>query len=373
MLKANSFKSLTEEFLNCIAGSDSVYLYGYSNLSRNAYHILKRVYGLKIKGIVVTHLPKSLDQNVDYVFDAASIDLMNSMVIISTNSIFWNEIRENVKDKCKSVFYYTEEVDEIIKNNLNELPLIETRFLNICVGQACNLKCRDCVNFAPYAKRENLRYPIEKIIGDIDLLLPYFSRIDTLHIQGGEAFLYTDLYDLLSYLSSTYDSIIGKIQIATNGQIIPDEKILTLLANGKFEVRISDYKHISNPECLLRELENRKIPYRIYEFAGNRGKWNDSGGLHFAQPDECDSEEKILRCRWCTCYTLENHKVGRCGRSIPAITVQKISPKDKDYLYIDKDISIEMVRNYFMFIKPMEACRYCKGSNGPEIEAAIQM
>ena len=47
----------------------------------------------------------------------------------------------------------------------------------------------------------------------------------------------------------------------------------------------------------------------------------------------------------------------------------------KHNIYLDDGIknSIEEVGKYFMFIKPMECCKYCKSSNGEPIPAAIQI
>lgn len=124
---------------------------------------------------------------------------------------------------------------------------------------------------------------------------------------------------------------------------------------------------------LIKELKDRKIPYRVYKFAGKSGKWSDSGNRFYIEPDYEDTMSKVLNCRWCTCYTVENHMIGRCARSIPALTVQGIERREEDYISIDQDLTIERLRNYFMFIKPMEACRHCKGAGGEEIEAAIQI
>ena len=177
----------TSDFLEAIERVNSVYIYGYSNMSRNAYSILKSIFGEKIKGFVVSALSKKTSALKDKVFEEDHIVFGNSMIIIATNMIFWEEISEKIKGKCKYLFYYTEEMDTALLQMCGKIPMIETRFLNICVGQACNYRCKDCANFAPYAKTDHLRYPIGSIVEDIEKLFPFFSKIDTLHIQGGGA------------------------------------------------------------------------------------------------------------------------------------------------------------------------------------------
>ena len=372
-LNTNEFKIGVEEFLNVTNEFPQIYIYGYSNISRNAFFLLKNVFGNKIKGILVTHMKLAYKSNSITVLEVKDVDLFDSAVIVATNSIFFEEIQRELKDKCKIVLFYDEQIDKQLIKMSKGIPLVETRLLSICVGQACNYKCRDCANFAPYAKKENLRYQVKDIINDIDNLLPMFSRIDKIHVQGGEPFLYSDLSILLEHLKEKYGQIHGKIQIATNGEIIPNEKVLSLMEKGGYEVRISAYNNIDKKSMLIKELEDRRIPYRVYKFAGKNGKWSDSGNRFYIEPDGEDTMSKVLNCRWCTCYTVENHMIGRCARSIPALTVQGIERREEDYISIDQDLTIDRLRNYFMFIKPMEACRHCKGSGGEEIEAAIQI
>ncbi len=111
----------------------------------------------------------------------------------------------------------------------------------------------------------------------------------------------------------------------------------------------------------------------LYGFAAQKGKWNDCGNLYYTQPDNEDTMDKVMHCLWSTCYTLETHLIGRCVRSIPALTLQGIERKESDYINIDEHITIEKIRDYFMYIDPIEVCKHCKGSDGEEIEAAIQL
>ena len=45
-----------------------------------------------------------------------------------------------------------------------------------------------------------MRYDIESIIGSLDIILKNAQHIDSLQIQGGEPFLYSDLPELLAFL-----------------------------------------------------------------------------------------------------------------------------------------------------------------------------
>ncbi len=353
-----------------------IYIFGYGNLGRNAYRKIKKCYPDRAKGIVITkHYRKT--KTLDFVFEMDELEKeKEAIVIVATNSLFHDEITEAISKIPRgsyTVYIYDEELDSDINDRLTELPLIETRFLIICVGQACNFKCRDCVNFAPYAHKENMRYCIEDIKNDLDALLRHFSRIDKLHIQGGEPFLYTDLKELLMYIDAKYRDIIDTVQIATNGGILPSEDVIQVLKKGNYDVRISNYRNVKNAGKLKQILMENNITHHIYEFASANSEWSYSGGLDYTAPEDEDTTSKVLNCLWCTCYTLENGLVGRCARSIPALSLQKIEQKEEDYLVVSNHMSHAMVSRYFMFIKPMECCSHCMGSNGRAIEAAIQL
>lgn len=91
-------------------------------------------------------------------------------------------------------------------------------FLVITVGQACNLRCKNCGNFAPFAPKQTLRYDSRKIVEKLSTITKY-ADIRLLQIQGGEPFLYSELSHILEFVKQC--SAIGKCLIATNGTIMP--------------------------------------------------------------------------------------------------------------------------------------------------------
>ena len=114
--------------------------------------------------------------------------------------------------------------------------------LVICVGQACTLKCKDCGNFTPYAPKHMLRYSMQKIINDLNLLIEN-ATITHLGLQGGEAFLHPELNSLLQFIVNTPD--IKQCQIATNGTLLPNVDV-KLLQHDKMSIRISNYTRIKS-------------------------------------------------------------------------------------------------------------------------------
>lgn len=252
--------------------------------------------------------------------------------------------------------------------------------LVISLGQACTLKCRDCANFSPYAKKENLFYPYKEIIYDLEQILKVCKYIDVVQVQGGEPFIYPNLNKILQFL--ILNKKVKSVHIATNGTVIP-MSLLELLHSKKVVVRISNYKVVESSKIkkLCSILEDNKIVYTKYGFAENNDKWIACGQPDIAREDNDNIVvNRFEKCLFNHCLTLENGMIGKCSRCIHAAQVQKFTPKSSDYInlrncknlrkelhkYNDKKTS----KNKFF----MEACRFCYGTYyGQKVEPAIQL
>lgn len=348
-----------------------IYVYGYSNWGRNIFNKIKVLYPDKVKGII--------DKNKNLkrlgILDLEQISFRKqTLVLVEFSPFMQEEIKDRLQENgLKNVLIYSNEIDDYINNSLLELPKLEIRLLAICVGQACNLKCKNCANFAPYARKDNMRYKIENIKSDLEKILSCFSKIDTFHIQGGEPLLYSDLEELLACLKTNYCHIIKNIQIATNGTIVPSEKILEVIKRIDALVRISNYPIETKADELIALLKERDIRYRVYNFASRTGEWSDAGAMDYTIPKEKDVVRQVYECGWNTCFTIENGLVGRCARSIPALTLQNVPMREKDYIDLKKDLDMKKVHRFFTITSPMACCMHCKGTTGEPIKPAIQI
>lgn len=195
-------------------------------------------------------------------------------------------------------------------------------YLVLSVGHMCNLRCRNCGNFAPYALPENRRYPIEDIISDFEALFKVIDWIKLLQIQGGEPLVYSDLAKLIGYLGACKE--IGTIEIATNGTIKPNEKLIQICSMNHVNFRVSDYpQNRKNLEALSAQLQTYRIPARIYGFTTHESLWFYKGGFDMPREDD----ERILNYRFNTCrnkgcLTLENGELHRCSRAANAQRLQ---------------------------------------------------
>ncbi len=253
-------------------------------------------------------------------------------------------------------------------------PLTSIHNMFICVGQACNLKCKNCGNLAPYSPKEYMRYDVNEIISDIASILKYF-RIEHLGIQGGEPFLYSDIDRLLVYLGDHDD--VCDITIATNGLIQPKAHTMELLHRYNITVRISDYQNYNSTTVTLKKkLEDLGIRVKYYQFAGGTNSWSYMGGTEVTR-EENDSEvqARFQNCDFRVCTTLENGRIAHCSRAMNAARVQgyDLSPGDTVTVRGNENL-LNDITDYYDSFRFMESCRYCFGTSGTrKIDPAEQI
>ena len=250
-------------------------------------------------------------------------------------------------------------------------------FLVLSVGQACNLNCKNCANFAPYATPELRRYSIESIIADFESLFKVVGRIDSLQIQGGEPLTYSDLPKLIGYLSACKE--VGDIVVATNGTITPSDKVMHFFSMNNIKLRVSNYlQNRKNLESLADKTQAYRINVFLYDFASREALWYDCGGLN----TPCENDDRIVaerfnKCSFKGCLTMENGELHRCSRAPNANKMQGFNqlPPPHDYVSVRNNANLESHLIEYLSKPHFEtACRYCNGTwNVRKIPAAEQL
>jgi len=263
--------------------------------------------------------------------------------------------------------------------NKNLYKLDNIPFLVFISGQACTLKCKYCGNFSPYFSLggggDNNKYSFydhKKICNDIKRITKRIS-ISKIQIQGGEFFLHKNAKEILVDINK--NEKISEIVISTNGTIIPNKDILSLLSNNKkITIRISNYKCIGKEkiDALKEILTLHNINYWIFNFFGNDSKWIKFQGLSAYRLNESDVESYYKNCPFKNCLTLENGYISRCSRAVIAHHAQKFSIKGYG-VNIRKIGGIKALKAFIMNDSPVSACFYCHEQNSELIDAAEQM
>lgn len=148
------------------------------------------------------------------------------------------------------------------------------REVHSAINTNCTLKCKKCNMFVPYYDRI-YKYSLADIKQDFAL---FFDRIDYVYFfsfVGGEPLLNEDLPFMIEHLGEHYKDKIGRIEIITNGSVIPANSTIQMVKDYNVVIRISNYSSVvpykNKLEQLCKILDEWSILYRVEDSL----QWND--------------------------------------------------------------------------------------------------
>lgn len=152
--------------------------------------------------------------------------------------------------------YYVYKKNKVYFSSISFLP-----------STACNLNCKNCLNFNPFAKQFYVR-EWNELVRDVDLFFSCVDHIMLFHVSGGEPLIYKYTADLIEYIDTRYGDRIDTLRTVTNGTVVPDEGVLKKLSNCNVEVTVDDYReaipHFKERfDELIRKFEEYHIKYYI--------------------------------------------------------------------------------------------------------------
>lgn len=252
--------------------------------------------------------------------------------------------------------YYVYKYGKVYFSSISFLP-----------STACNLKCKACLNFNPYAKEFYVR-EWDQIKKDIDIFFQHVDRIMLFHVSGGEPMIYKHIGEVIGYLYHQYGDRIDTLRTVTNGTVVPDDEILEQLARCDVEITVDDYREAvpqynDNFAALLEKLEKYHIRYYINKV----DEWIDLA------PDRTDfsdwSEEQLQRHFDACCQSwqeLRDGKLYSCNYDAYA-TVAGINAQPDDEVFDLQTMTQSQKKELVEFRLGFNAkgytnfCRRCRG------------
>lgn len=284
------------------------------------------------------------------------------------------KIKDKVKKYCPQKVWNILKVSyDFVRKNFGR---VQIPYMVVSVGQACNLKCRDCANFAPLAPIEWMKYSVNEICNDFQNMFSRRIKIGTVQIQGGEPFIYSELEKLLVFLGKQKNiGNILNITIATNGKLIPNDKILDTISQYDVFVRISRYEVCDNLATnLYNKCLGKHIRCEFYDFASKKTLWYLCGGIEIERETNNEVvEQRYQNCDFRGCLTLERGELSYCSRATNSFRIQGFERKKDDYFNVRDKFSYRLLRKFVNKRHYMEACRYCNGTDTDKmVSPAIQ-
>lgn len=239
--------------------------------------------------------------------------------------------------------------------------------LIVILGTKCSLMCRDCNNLIPRFKHQK-DLSAERIIRSLHLILDKVDFVDRLELIGGEPFLSKNLEIVLGAVIGCKN--INKIEITTNGTVLPSSSLLPLLQNPKVNIEISDYKALVEPDKLIKFCDDHDIRHKVLSI----NEWVDSGDVQARGKSFAELSVQYQNCiSSYYCKTLFEDKLFQCARA-SSLFALGFCTDEKNYLVIDSNITAEKLLD-FIYNGVNPSCDHCDSATGEEkkITPAIQM
>jgi MoaA/NifB/PqqE/SkfB family radical SAM enzyme len=264
-------------------------------------------------------------------------------------------------------------------------PIIRHRG-GIDITLRCTLNCEMCGAFVPYYDPKP-HYSLDYIRKSIDAYFDIVDYFEIMTINGGEPFLHENIVDIVYYFHK-YRTRINKLEIITNGTIIPSDDLIKAFLSLDVFVLIDDYGFALSKKALELDLLLKKHGVRHEKRLQTdsdlyHGGWVD---LRLTRKEPSGKDEQLERFLDCVyfkelkfCCALQDGVVYPCPVITRYVKLGMNKPGDNSYLDLfDKNKSIIEKKEWFnslMESKPFDTCAYCNGysDNSKRYEPAIQL
>lgn len=243
----------------------------------------------------------------------------------------------------------------------------------------CNLKCRLCAVYAPYYK-EPFHPTLEYLNQCIDQYFKVVERVRLFSVSGGEPLLRNDLPRVIEKIHQ-YEDRIDRLEIITNGTIIPSDELIDSLRKFEIELNflVDDYGRDKSVNALVasekfRKIKDAKVTLRDYHSNEMHcGGWVDYGISSDSPlpPKKSADEAKCLfaKCSYPQkldfCTSMVNGKLYSCTQLRRLIELGVIAPDPSEVFDLfDPSQSPESIwaRIKALYdVDMLSACAYCNG------------
>lgn len=362
----------------------SFYLFGAGDYGNQFLHIFDKE--IKISGYIDNDASKQgTEIHGRHCYSLEEIHLKPDEGIIVTMSQY---ARVNPIEQLKQAGYQKDEDYFIMEEFISVYHVYKNDrvyFTNISFlpSTICNLKCRYCLNFNPFARQFYAR-EWEDLVKDVDLFFSCVDHIMLFHVSGGEPMLYKHTADLIEYIDKHYGDRIDTLRTVTNGTNVPKEEILQKLSQCNVEIVVDDYRDAvprfrERFEELIRKLEEYHIRYYINKV----DSWIDLAPErtdHSAWTEE-ELTEHRTRCNqsW---QELRGGKLYSCNYAAYATVAGIAGEQDLEEAYDltafapDKKKELVEFRLGYTTKGYTNFCKKCRGftpENSEEMEPAVQV
>lgn len=245
-----------------------------------------------------------------------------------------------------------------------------SRVLDFYITTRCTLNCKLCMTDVPNLPDRH-HVPVESLCRQLDSFFKIWDYATRLEFMGGEPLMHPDIYDVIKE-TLRYQDKFQDLRIATNATIVPDDKVLELIAScGKFfDFVVDDYGALSkNIKALTERLEYYHIPFRIDRYTGENQHFN--GWVKLGDYEYINYSDTELLAQYRECVQVKDAfaivyegKVFQCPYPLRFYLIKGILPEKTEYVDLyDDTLTIaekrEIAAGFYQV--PTKACHCCFG------------
>ena len=378
--KGHEFDSVYKE----IEGKKKLWLFGAGDYGRQFVKICPNEF--QIQGYIDNSKDKQGTKIEGY--DCCSLDSVtlgdDEAIIVTMSQIARVEPVEQLREngyKKNIDFFIIEEFLSIYNVYHNDSVYFSA--ISFLPSTICNLNCKNCLNFNPYAKEFFMR-DLEELKKDVDLFFKCVDHIMLFHVSGGEPMLYKYTADIITYINDNYGDRIDTLRTVTNGTVVPKDEVLEVLSKCDIEITVDDYrkavpKFNDNFDRLISKLKE----YNIKHYINTVDSWIDLA------PERTDysglSDEELINHRDRCSQSWQELRAGKlynCNYAAYAQVAGIAGEQDMEEAYDLTQFTPEKKKELIEFRLGFtekgytEFCKKCRGftpENSVEVEPAAQV
>jgi MoaA/NifB/PqqE/SkfB family radical SAM enzyme len=305
-----------------ISEKKGFYLFGAGDYGQQFLHVFEKE--IPIKGFIDNDPVKQgkIIRGIKC-YSPEDVTLSNDEgIVITMSQIARVKTIEQLKEcgyKKDKTFFIIEEFLSVYYVYKNEQVYFSS--ISFLPSTACNLDCRYCLNFNPFAKQFYVR-EWEDLVKDVDLFFSCVDRIMLFHISGGEPMIYKYTADLALYIDKNYGNRIDTLRMVTNGTIVPKDEMLEKLSKCRLEITVDDYREAvprftEQFDRLICKLKEYQIPYYINkvdswidlgpektDYSGRTEEWLEEHRKNCSQSWQELRDGKLYSCNYASYATV---------------------------------------------------------------------
>lgn len=238
----------------------------------------------------------------------------------------------------------------------------------------CTLKCRLCCAGVPQLPSPLPYYTYEELTSDISRFFELVDAVDIFTISGGEPLLHKRIADIVGYVRAFRDRI-GRLELITNGTLLPSEELLLNMKEAGGRVLLDDY----GPALSIKaeEFEQMLIAHGVkYErrYQGTTEKGAHCGGwidcTTYLEEERTEKElkrraDKCIQIHELRCNPSMDGKLYPCPNQATWTKNGKLPDEPAYYLDLRDNVTpLEEQRkraSEYIKIPYLPACKHCNG------------